>query len=118
MQLPTMAIEKVLIANSSSVVQDEVLAHRLGLIPIMVDPRLFEYMSGFTSFYIANPFMLFFIHLHFRVVLFTQLTFFTFCFLQKMMFLTRKIQLFLNSISSVNENPVNVAQVKRTFFYR
>ncbi|KAK1440200.1 hypothetical protein QVD17_06025 [Tagetes erecta] len=44
-ELPTMAIEKVLVANSSSVVQDEVLAHRLGLIPIQVDPRLFEYMS-------------------------------------------------------------------------
>lgn len=41
-----MAIEKVLVANSSSVVQDEVLAHRLGLIPIKVDPRLFDYMSG------------------------------------------------------------------------
>ncbi|KAJ4980430.1 hypothetical protein NE237_031267 [Protea cynaroides] len=42
--VPTMAIEKVLIANNTSVVQDEVLAHRLGLIPIKVDPRLFEYM--------------------------------------------------------------------------
>lgn len=45
-QVPTMAIEKVFIANNSSVVQDEVLAHRLGLIPIQVDPRLFEYKSG------------------------------------------------------------------------
>ncbi|XWS27703.1 hypothetical protein CRYUN_Cryun25bG0004000 [Craigia yunnanensis] len=44
-ELPTMAIEKVLIANNTSVVQDEVLAHRLGLIPISVDPRLFEYIS-------------------------------------------------------------------------
>ncbi|CAI9116666.1 OLC1v1017872C2 [Oldenlandia corymbosa var. corymbosa] len=44
-ELPTMAIEKVLIANNTSVVQDEVLAHRLGLIPLNVDPRLFEYMS-------------------------------------------------------------------------
>lgn len=41
-----MAIEKVLIANNTSVVQDEVLAHRLGLIPIKADPRLFEYLSG------------------------------------------------------------------------
>lgn len=45
-----MAIEKVLVANSSSVVQDEVLAHRLGLIPIKVDPRLFDYMSGLLLF--------------------------------------------------------------------
>lgn len=44
-ELPTMAIEKVLIANNTSVVQDEVLAHRLGLIPINADPRLFEYLS-------------------------------------------------------------------------
>lgn len=44
-ELPTMAIEKVLIANNTSIVQDEVLSHRLGLIPLKVDPRLFEYMS-------------------------------------------------------------------------
>lgn len=49
LQLPTMAIEKVLIANNTSVIQDEVLAHRLGLIPLQVDPRLFEYMSGLIS---------------------------------------------------------------------
>ncbi|KAF6175161.1 hypothetical protein GIB67_022842 [Kingdonia uniflora] len=44
-ELPTMVIEKVLIANNTSVVQDEVLSHRLGLFPFNVDPRLFEYMS-------------------------------------------------------------------------
>ncbi|KAJ4725313.1 DNA-directed RNA polymerases I and III subunit like [Melia azedarach] len=44
-ELPTMAIEKVLVANNTSVIQDEVLAHRLGLIPVIVDPRLFAYMS-------------------------------------------------------------------------
>lgn len=49
MQLPTMAIEKVLIANNTSIVQDEVLAHRLGLIPIDADPRLFDYLSGLTQ---------------------------------------------------------------------
>lgn len=42
-QVPTMAIEKVFIYNNTSIVQDEVLAHRLGLIPIKADPRLFEY---------------------------------------------------------------------------
>lgn len=51
MQLPTMAIEKVLIANNTSIVQDEVLAHRLGLIPISVDPRLFEYISGLIQIF-------------------------------------------------------------------
>ena len=38
-----MAIEKVHIYNNTSIIQDEVLAHRLGLIPIKADPRLFEY---------------------------------------------------------------------------
>ncbi|PON40110.1 DNA-directed RNA polymerase, alpha subunit [Parasponia andersonii] len=47
-ELPTMAIEKVLIANNTSVVQDEVLSHRLGLIPIKVDPRLFEFADNNT----------------------------------------------------------------------
>ncbi|KAG9440292.1 hypothetical protein H6P81_020457 [Aristolochia fimbriata] len=44
-ETPTMAIEKVLIANNTSVVQDEVLAHRLGLVPIKADPKLFENFS-------------------------------------------------------------------------
>lgn len=51
LQLPTMAIEKVLIANNTSVIQDEVLAHRLGLIPIKADPRLFDYLSGSSEFH-------------------------------------------------------------------
>ncbi|XP_050367872.1 uncharacterized protein LOC126786172 [Argentina anserina] len=42
-EVPTMAIERVLIANNTSVIQDEVLSHRLGLIPIRADPRLFEF---------------------------------------------------------------------------
>lgn len=44
-EVPTMAIEKVLVANNTSVIADEVLAHRLGLIPIKADPRLFDYQS-------------------------------------------------------------------------
>ncbi|KAJ3647617.1 hypothetical protein Zmor_019484 [Zophobas morio] len=40
--VPTMAIEKVHILNNTSIIQDEVLAHRLGLIPLKADPRLFE----------------------------------------------------------------------------
>ncbi|KAJ0066923.1 hypothetical protein NL108_004895, partial [Boleophthalmus pectinirostris] len=45
-EVPTMAIEKVFIYNNTSIVQDEVLAHRLGLIPIRADPRLFEYRNS------------------------------------------------------------------------
>ncbi|AEE33738.1 DNA-directed RNA polymerase family protein [Arabidopsis thaliana] len=44
-EVPSMAIEKVLIAYNTSVIIDEVLAHRMGLIPIAADPRLFEYLS-------------------------------------------------------------------------
>uniref|UniRef100_A0A8C5MVE3 DNA-directed RNA polymerases I and III subunit RPAC1 n=1 Tax=Leptobrachium leishanense TaxID=445787 RepID=A0A8C5MVE3_9ANUR len=42
-EVPTMAIEKVFVYNNTSIIQDEILSHRLGLIPIRADPRLFEY---------------------------------------------------------------------------
>src|SRR5688572_24501630 len=45
-QVPTMAIEKVYIYDNTSIIQDEVLAHRLGLIPIKVDPDLFYFKHG------------------------------------------------------------------------
>ncbi|KAM9803829.1 DNA-directed RNA polymerases I and III subunit RPAC1 [Neosynchiropus ocellatus] len=45
-EVPTMAIEKVFVYNNTSIVQDEVLAHRLGLVPIKADPRLFEYRNS------------------------------------------------------------------------
>jgi len=38
-----MAIEKVFIYDNTSIVQDEVLAHRLGLIPIKADPDEFDF---------------------------------------------------------------------------
>ncbi|EAR92630.3 DNA-directed RNA polymerase I and III subunit RPAC1 (macronuclear) [Tetrahymena thermophila SB210] len=41
-EVPTMAIHKVYIYQNTSIIPDEVLAHRLGLIPIYADPRLFE----------------------------------------------------------------------------
>lgn len=44
-EVPTMAVEKVLVYNNTSIMQDEILAHRLGLIPIRADPRLFEYRN-------------------------------------------------------------------------
>ena len=42
-EVPTMAIEKVFVVNNTSVVADEVFAHRLGLVPIKADPARFEY---------------------------------------------------------------------------
>jgi len=41
-EVPSMAVDKVFIYNNTSIIQDEVLAHRLGLIPYKADHRLFE----------------------------------------------------------------------------
>lgn len=41
--VPSMAIEKVYVYNNTSIIQDEVLVHRLGLIPLKADPRQFEF---------------------------------------------------------------------------
>ncbi|XP_071516429.1 DNA-directed RNA polymerases I and III subunit RPAC1 isoform X2 [Panulirus ornatus] len=44
-EVATMAIEKVYMYNNTSIVQDEVLAHRLGLVPLKADPRYFEFRN-------------------------------------------------------------------------
>jgi DNA-directed RNA polymerase I and III subunit RPAC1 len=46
MQVPTIAVEHVWIAINSSIIQDEVLAHRIGLVPIRADPSKLEYVVG------------------------------------------------------------------------
>jgi DNA-directed RNA polymerases I and III subunit RPAC1 len=48
-EVPTMAIETVYIFQNTSVIQDEVLAHRLGLIPIKADPGKFGWQNGSTT---------------------------------------------------------------------
>lgn len=45
-EIPTLAIEYVYIENNTSIIQDEVLAHRLGLIPLKANP---DYMHWFKS---------------------------------------------------------------------
>lgn len=45
-EIPTMAIESVFVINNTSIIPDEVLSHRLGLIPIKADARRFEFLSG------------------------------------------------------------------------
>jgi DNA-directed RNA polymerase I and III subunit RPAC1 len=45
-EVPTIAIEHVYMWNNSSIVHDEVLAHRIGLVPIDCDPRLFDDFMG------------------------------------------------------------------------
>lgn len=44
-EVPTMAIEKCNFYQNTSIIPDEVLAHRLGLIPILADANLFNYYS-------------------------------------------------------------------------
>jgi len=44
--VPTVAIEHVYMWNNSSIVHDEVLSHRIGLVPINADPRFFDDILG------------------------------------------------------------------------
>jgi len=44
-EVPTMAIENVIIYQNTSIIPDEVLAHRLGLIPILANPSDFNYKT-------------------------------------------------------------------------
>lgn len=41
-EIPTVAIDKVEMWQNTSIIADENLAHRIGLVPIKVDPRLFK----------------------------------------------------------------------------
>ncbi|XP_037941840.1 DNA-directed RNA polymerases I and III subunit RPAC1-like, partial [Teleopsis dalmanni] len=41
--VPSMAIEKVFLYKNTSILQDEVLAHRMGLLPLKANPYLFQY---------------------------------------------------------------------------
>ena len=48
-EVPTMAIEQIFIRDNSSIIQDEVLSHRIGLVPIRADARLFRQESDAES---------------------------------------------------------------------
>jgi DNA-directed RNA polymerase I and III subunit RPAC1 len=45
-QVPTVSIEQVYVFNNTSVMVDEVFAHRLGLVPLNVDPALVDMKDG------------------------------------------------------------------------
>jgi DNA-directed RNA polymerase I and III subunit RPAC1 len=49
-EIPTIAIEKVEMWQNTSIIPDENLAHRIGLVPIKVDPRLFEFKKSDKPF--------------------------------------------------------------------
>jgi DNA-directed RNA polymerase I and III subunit RPAC1 len=42
-EVPSVAIEHVFIYTNTSIIQDEVLAHRIGLVPLAIDPRTMEF---------------------------------------------------------------------------
>ncbi|KAF7456789.1 DNA-directed RNA polymerase I RPAC1 [Cryptosporidium felis] len=44
-EIPTVAIETVQIYQNNGVIQDEVLAHRLGLLPMLIDPNTIEFRN-------------------------------------------------------------------------
>lgn len=44
-EVPSVAAETVYVFNNTSVIQDEVLAHRIGLIPLKVDPDLLTWID-------------------------------------------------------------------------
>lgn len=43
-ELPTMAVETVWVTANTGILQDEILAHRVGLVPIRIDPRLMDFV--------------------------------------------------------------------------
>lgn len=45
-EVPTVAIEKVFMMNNTGIMQDEVLSHRLGLIPLKADPHAFQFKKA------------------------------------------------------------------------
>ncbi|XP_006455111.1 hypothetical protein AGABI2DRAFT_209410 [Agaricus bisporus var. bisporus H97] len=48
-EVPTICIELVYIWNNTSVIADEVLSHRLGLVPLNVDPALMQFKANLDS---------------------------------------------------------------------
>ena len=45
-EVPTIAFDKAVIYQNTSILQDEVLAHRLGLIPVDINPDHFVEKRG------------------------------------------------------------------------
>jgi DNA-directed RNA polymerase I and III subunit RPAC1 len=48
-EVPTLAIENVFITNNTSIIQDEVLASRLGLIPLKGNRKGLDWMRWFKD---------------------------------------------------------------------
>ena len=48
-KVPVIAIERVYVWDNTSVIVDEVLSHRLGLVPLNVDPALMQFKTRMSS---------------------------------------------------------------------
>ncbi|OQR73479.1 hypothetical protein BIW11_09702 [Tropilaelaps mercedesae] len=48
-EVPTLAADRITLINNTSFIHDKDLTNRIGLVPIMVDPRLFEYRAASDS---------------------------------------------------------------------
>lgn len=53
-EIPTMAIDKAILYQNTSVMHDEVLCHRLGLLPVLVDPNFFVSKAANEEFDESN----------------------------------------------------------------
>jgi DNA-directed RNA polymerases I and III subunit RPAC1 len=53
-EVPSIAIDKAVLYQNTSIMHDEVLCHRLGLIPILADPELFNYKAPSEEFNETN----------------------------------------------------------------
>lgn len=54
-EVATLAIETVYVSNNTSIIQDEVLSHRLGLIPLTGDKAALRAMKWYTSTSLHPP---------------------------------------------------------------
>jgi DNA-directed RNA polymerase alpha subunit len=61
-EVPSMAIEHVNLYQNTSIIQDEVLVHRLGLIPINADPRKFKFLQEIEGRHTSETTLVFTLH--------------------------------------------------------
>jgi len=54
-EVPSIAIKEVHMYMNTSVIQDEVLAHRMGLIPLKANPKHFVYQQEGLSMSLIAP---------------------------------------------------------------
>ena len=50
LKVPTVAVENVYVWNNTSIVQDEVLSQRLGLVPLKIDPSKVEFKNRSSAY--------------------------------------------------------------------